>query len=153
MSKMSKKIILNFQISYNRASLESLRILLKIIIILLMWRWRGVIFRRVCTRVNQCNLEEWEATCGLWALCLRLGRNAHVVVLRELGAVQHGRPGEAVGAHPGLAAGPHLGAQRPAGVDRPAREKALMTNTNTTPHTSHLFFAIARIFKCLYWCM
>ena len=45
--------------------------------------------------------------------------DAHVVVLGELAAVEHGGPGVTVGLHHPLAAGPHLVAQGPARVDRP----------------------------------
>ena len=46
-----------------------------------------------------------------------LAGDAHVVVQRELVAVQHGRPGEPVGLHPALAARPDGLAEGPAGVD------------------------------------
>ena len=59
------------------------------------------------------------AVCSVLAgLPHALAGDAHVVVQRELVAVQHGRPGEAVRLHPPLAACPHSLAEGPAGVDR-----------------------------------
>jgi hypothetical protein len=55
----------------------------------------------------------------------RLGCDAHVVVLGELAAVEHGGPGVPVGLHHPLAAGPHLVAQGPARVDRPEIQQIL----------------------------
>ena len=47
-----------------------------------------------------------------------LAGDAHVVVQGELVAVQHWRPGKAIGLHPALTARPDCLAQRAAGIDR-----------------------------------
>jgi hypothetical protein len=54
--------------------------------------------------------------------------DAHVVVLGELAAVEHGGPGVTVGLHHPLAAGPHLVAQGPARVDRPEIQQFIFIN-------------------------
>lgn len=50
-----------------------------------------------------------------------LHRNAQIVVDGKLLALQHLRPGKAVGLHDRSAAVPHRLAQRPAGVDGPVQ--------------------------------